>query len=164
MDYRTATVAVTMTPTQTPVTPVASPTKSGLIEAQSLGTDQTNPSPTVYDVRDSVSSGNDSPGIPWYVPLIWQDAWKACTQAPWRFDRTTWILTVEWPREEAEYVADHEGGWDACQFNTQGSGACGWFQELPCQGLEPEVQIAVARSKWSNCGYSFECAWYRWWR
>lgn len=122
------------------------------------------PAPNPQPKPTAASGGEgESSGTPWYVPAQWRDAYLACISAPWRYDRTTWIVTASWPRVEAEYVADHEGGWDACQFNRSGSGACGWFQELPCQGLDPQTQIAVAVSKWTSCGYSFECAWYRWW-
>ncbi len=118
--------------------------------------------PTCEDCsRVATSSKTEQPAS----PALAIAGYDACLVNPARFDRTTWILTKDWSREEAEYVADHEGGWDLCQLNTQGSGACGWFQLLPCpiDGLTPEGQIRGAYAKWLSCGGSFDCAWYRWW-
>jgi len=141
------------------------PINTGEVERAETPSPLTNEGSSVPPTKEVVDAGDSvrQDGA-WYVPTDWRDAYTACLSAPWRYDRTTWILTANWPRAEAEYVADHEGGWDACQFNTtQGSGACGWFQELPCEGLEPAIQIAVALRKYHACGDSFECDWYRWW-
>ena len=147
-----ATITPTATPTVTPV-PTATPTSV--------------PTPAV--IPEQVTAAGVSsvhPLIPWYVPESHQVQYLYCLESPERFNRTDWILSKDWPRADAEYVADHEGGWDLCQFNTQGSGACGWFQILPCPqlGLTPEGQIAAAYNKWLDGGGSFERHWFRFWK
>lgn len=127
----------------------------------------TLPPPPAPPVAAAASS---DPGPSQYVPVQWVEEWKACLDAPWRFDRTTWLATGPWDPAEAAAVADREGGWDACQFNTTGSrledgvwkrgdGGCGWLQDTPCEGLSPEAQIAASVRKWLSCGGSFRCAW-----
>lgn len=104
-------------------------------------------------------------GVPWFVPEDRIEDYKVCLVHPERYNRTTWILSVDWPRVDAEYIADHEGGWDLCQFNTQGSGACGWFQLLTCppDGLTPEGNIRGAYAKYLDGGRDFWRHWLQWW-
>lgn len=75
------------------------------------------------------------------------------------------ICALPWPCQEALDVARHESGmrW---VWNTQGSGACGPFQTLPCVGwMDLGAHLAEAYRKWKACnGGSFYCAWYQWWR
>lgn len=117
------------------------------------------PAGTVY----GESAHND---VPWYVPLEWHGKYRECLSNPERFNLDYWIRSVNWNIDEAHYVARHEGGNDLCQFNTTGSGACGWFQLLTCPpaGLTPESQISNAYAKWIDGGGSFERHWYQWWR
>jgi len=144
---------ITATPTATVTsTPTVTPTPT--------------PEPAPYIPEVVYASGQSThPLIPWYVPESHYDSYLVCLELPDRFNRTDWILSKDWPRTDAEYVADHEGGWDLCQFNTQGTGACGWFQILPCPqlGLTPEGQIAAAYAKWLDGGGSFERHWFRFW-
>lgn len=61
-------------------------------------------------------------------------------------------------------IVSKEGGNDLCQFNTQGSGACGPFQTLYCAGLTPEEHYAAAYAKWLDGGGSFDRHWRNFWR
>jgi len=144
--FITATATSTSIPTVTPI-----PTST--------------PEPYIPTAEVRASGESAHPLIPWYVPTPHYDSYLACLESPDRFNRTDWILSKDWSRTEAEYVADHEGGWDLCQFNTQGSGACGWFQILPCPqyGLTPQGQIEAAYNKWLDGGGSFERHWFRFW-
>lgn len=148
----TNTVTPTVTPTLTP-TPVATIIPTVVIPEETPGVSAAG-----------VSRINAL--IPDYVPESHQAQYLICLEHPERFNRTDWIVSKDWPRPDAEYVADHEGGWDLCQFNTQGSGACGWFQILPCpqDGLTPEGQITAAYNKWLDGGGSFERHWFRFWK
>jgi len=119
----------------------------------------------------AASAAQAHPLIPWYVPESHHDAYLQCLDDPQRFNRTDWIATKDWPVDEATYIADHEGGWDLCQFNTGGSGACGWFQLLRCppDGLKPEIQIAGAYAKYLDGARNYPDRsafwqhWYQWW-
>jgi len=112
------------------------------------------------------------PEAPWYVPERWRDAWAACVSSPGRrgVSELVWRLSVQggrpdgWDYDEAMRVVAAEGGDDACQFNTSGSGACGPFQILPCSGLSLEANVASAFAKFRDGGGSFERHWYRFWR
>ena len=139
------------TPTPTLVPPTPTPTAI--------------PIPAAAPIQVTSTGMQSNPLVPWYVPESHEAQYLTCLEHSDRFNRTDWILSKDWPRADAEYVADHEGGWDLCQFNTQGSGACGWFQILPCPplGLTPEGQIAAAYAKWLDGGGSFERHWFRFW-
>lgn len=148
----------------TPVSPTSTPTQTPTM----IPTSTPSPMPATVTPEPVVAAaiGGVHELIPWYVPGEYHEAYTACLEHPDRFNRTDWILSKDWPRADAEYVADHEGGWDLCQFNTQGSGACGWFQILPCpsDGLTPQGQISAAYNKWLDGGGSFERHWFRFWK
>lgn len=119
-------------------------------------------------------------GVPWYVAkfpdLI--DDWQTCLTDPRRHDlsRFIWEGSIEggypngWSYAEAIHVFGNEGGNDLCQFNTQGSGACGYGQQLPCfpGALTYEGQFSIIMSKFQD-GYRqnpnnpFWAHWYQWW-
>lgn len=68
-----------------------------------------------------------------------------------------------WAVDEALYVISRESGGDPNVYNRQGSGACGLFQTLPCECLDPACNVAVAYRKWVGGGESFYAAWYQYW-
>jgi hypothetical protein len=69
----------------------------------------------------------------------------------------------EWAVDEALYIMsrESEGVWDV--YNRQGSGACGLFQLLPCECIDPECNVRGAYAKWLDGGQSFWRHWYQWW-
>lgn len=113
-------------------------------------------------------------GVPWYIPPSWIARWQECLTTDYRHDVSTYVWRVSiqggnsegWDYEDAMYIVQHEGGDDFCQFNTQGSGACGPFQLLTCpqDGLTPEGQIRGAYAKWRDGGGSFQRHWFAFWR
>lgn len=68
-----------------------------------------------------------------------------------------------WAVDEGLYVIRHESGGDPNIWNTTGSGACGLWQTLPCECIDPECNTAVALRKWKAAGESFYDPWLRWW-
>lgn len=157
VDFRTA------TPTDIHVDIGSWPSDSGLNLAELDTRADTTPTVPPF-VENRAQAAQEGAGVPWYVPAGWEEEWTACLARPDRYALEAWIGTVGWPVGEARAVTGREGGSDLCQFNTQGSGACGPFQDLPCPGLDWGVQIATSFGKWEACGGSFECGWYRWWR
>lgn len=103
--------------------------------------------------------------IPWFVPERMHVAYLQCLANPERYAAATWSATVDWPLADAAYIRSHEGGDDLCQFNTQGSGACGPYQLLPCADayLTWPGQIAGAYAKFLDGGRSFYRHWLQWW-
>ncbi len=78
-------------------------------------------------------------------------------------DMVAVICSMPWPCQEALFVVSHEGGlrW---VYNYAGSGACGPFQLLPCQGWQNiVVHVQGAYVKWLDGGGSFCKHWYKFW-
>jgi len=74
------------------------------------------------------------------------------------------VCAYAWPCDEALNVIKHESGGDPNVYNHEGSGACGLFQLLPCEGTDPATNIAGAFRKWLDGGRDFFAHWYRYWR
>lgn len=134
------------------------------------------PLPTPHVEAVAASAGQIAPlrtGIPWFVPPARTDDYLACLARPDRHSvsEMVWSRSLEagyeggWTYADAMYVVAHEGGDDLCQFNTQGSGACGPFQLLTCpaDGLTPEGQLNGAFAKWVDGGRDFWRHWFQWW-
>lgn len=116
------------------------------------------------------------PLVPWYVPAEWRDRYLVCLTSPGRYGVSEWVwkyssqagMSPGWDYNQAMYVVGKEGGDDICQFNTQGSGACGPFQTLYCAGLTPEEHYSAAYAKWldgyrRNPGDPFRAHWFAFW-
>lgn len=61
--------------------------------------------------------------------------------------------------DEGLDVISHESGGDPNIYNLEGSGACGLWQDLPCECIDPECNTRVALRKWHSAGDSFYGPW-----
>lgn len=152
-------------PTSTP-TPIPTPTPTPI---------PTLSPPKSTNVRAAAAAETHSL-VPWYVPAEWRDRYLACLSSPGRYGVSEWVwkyssqggMVPGWDYNQAMYVVSKEGGDDICQFNSQGSGACGPFQTLYCAGLTPEEHYSAAYAKWldgyrRNPGDPFRAHWFAFW-
>lgn len=146
----------TLTPTPEP-TPVPTPTP-------------VPPTPRPAAPAPTPRVEAESNGVPWYVPVRWHEAYRACLDDPQRYDFWSFLWERSrqagypngWDYGEATRLIGSEGGNDLCQFNTSGSGACGPPQLLTCPGLDLETQKAGMWAKYVDGGYDFWRHWWQW--
>lgn len=165
-----------------PTTPSPTPTPTPIL-AYSLYAPYVFEQPPALELPKpqtaSVSAASGAParevdGVPAYVPIEWRERWLACLVRPDRhtLSETAWAGSREagvvdgWDYADAMSIAAAEGGNDVCQFNTQGSGACGYWQLLYCppDGLTPEGQLRGALAKYRDGGNSFDRHWRNHWQ
>lgn len=101
-----------------------------------------------------------SADVPDYIPPSFIESWRECLSSPdrYRLQDLVWLGSLQggypdgWDYDEAMTLFGHEGGNDLCQFNTKGSGACGFVQLLPCppDGLTFEGQFRGAMAKFQD--------------
>lgn len=156
-----------------PRTETVSPTPDLASIPEPTPTPIPTPTPTLAPPTPPAVYAAETSGVPWFVPPEWHSRYLECVASPYRYTVTemVWAMSREggredgWAYKDAMYVVEHEGGNDYCQFNTQGSGACGPFQLLTCppDGLTPEGQSRGAFAKWLDGGRSFARHWFAFW-
>lgn len=123
--------------------------------------------------QPSVEAASAPSGAPWFVPAAWAERYMACmADPPYDVSAMVWAGSREagvergWRYADAMFVVSKEGGGNPCQFNTQGSGACGPFQLLVCpaDGLTFDGQLYGALAKFRDGGLdSFATHWFAFW-
>lgn len=121
------------------------------------------PTPTIAPPQPtSVYAASVDGDVPWYVAKFPDlvPAWRQCLSDPRRHDLSAfvWQGSIQggyvdgWDYDEALRIFGGEGGNDNCQFNTAGSGACGFGQQLPCfeGALTFDGQFSIIMAKFQD--------------